>query len=168
MKKVPHTATVLAACLTWAGIAGALETGAAVPQCKLTHFADQSPLDLSHYQGKVVYLDFWASWCGPCAESMPFLSDMQKELGAKGLEVVGVNVDEEREEAERFLQKHPVGFTVAADPDSLCPNQFDVQAMPSSYLIDRHGKIRHVQLGFRENERVEIRQKIEQLLAEKQ
>lgn len=162
------TFNTLAACLAWAGTAGALETGAAAPQCKLTHFADQAPLDTSRYLGKVVYLDFWASWCGPCAESMPFLSDMQAQLGGKGLEVVGVNLDEERGEAERFLQKYPVGFTVAADPESLCPNLFEVQAMPSSYLIDRKGKIRHVQLGFRDSERAEIRRKIEHLLAEKQ
>lgn len=144
----------------------AAEVGSVAPLCDLNTFKSGSPLDLSQYRGKVVYLDFWASWCGPCAQSMPFMNEIDGQLKKQGLEVIGVNLDENREDADAFLARHPVSFTIAASPTGQCPSQFGVMAMPSSYLIDRHGKIRRVQLGFHEAERADIRNAILALLAE--
>jgi peroxiredoxin len=79
--------------------------------------------------------------------------------------VIGVNVDENRDDAQAFLKKVPVNFTVASDTEGQCPNRFNVQAMPSSYLIDRQGKIRRVQLGFRSGEAEAVRKEVESLLA---
>ncbi|NJC89304.1 MAG: TlpA family protein disulfide reductase [Methylococcaceae bacterium] len=143
----------------------AAAVGDPVPDCQLVNFADGKPISLKQ-PGKVVYVDFWASWCGPCAESMPFMDKMNGELKSKGLELIALNVDEEREDADEFLAKRPVRFTIAGNPDGNCPSAFGVMAMPSSYLIDKKGVIRHVHLGFRKGEAADIRKKVETLLAE--
>jgi peroxiredoxin len=148
--------------LSWA-----VGAGDEAPRCALKTFKDGAPLDLSQYRGKVVFLDFWASWCGPCAHSMPFLDEMQARYKSSGFEVVGVNLDEERADADHFLEQHPIHFAAVSDPSGECPQRYGVPAMPSSYLIDRQGKIRHVLLGFRDGEREETRAKIQALLEEK-
>ena len=91
---------------------------------------------------------------------------LDRELRDRGLQVLGINVDEDPEDAKRFLEKYPAEFTVAFDPNGQCPQDFGVQAMPSSYLVDRKGNIRHVHLGFRRGESEELRSLVEQLLAE--
>ena len=143
----------------------AVEVGAPAPACNVKSLVDDTPVPLVQ-PGKVTYVDFWASWCCPCAKSMPFLDRMNKELKDKGFGVIGVNLDEEREEADEFLKAHPVKFTMVSNPDGECPTNYGVQAMPSSYLIDKHGKVRHVQLGFRKDEEKELRRKVTDLLAE--
>lgn len=125
------------------------------------------PLDFGSYRGKVIYLDFWATWCPPCRKSMPFMMSMRKELGDEGLEVVAISVDEEKEAVNRFLARYPVNFAIAHDPDGDCPQKFEVMAMPSSYLIDRQGRIRYVHLGFRDGDKNEMREKVLDLLEEK-
>ncbi|MDD5034469.1 MAG: TlpA disulfide reductase family protein, partial [Methylococcaceae bacterium] len=99
-------------------------------------------------------------------QSLPFLDEMHGQLKHQGFEVLGVNLDENRPDAEEFLSKYPIHFISAVDPVGECPKLFGVEAMPSSYLIDRHGKVRHVLLGFHNGERGEIRAKIQGLLAE--
>ncbi len=138
-----------------------------VPQCPLTSFNDTQSLNLQQFKGKVVYVDFWASWCGPCAKSFPFMNQLDNELKGQGLEVIGINLDEEIEEAKQFLQQTPASFTIAKDLDKKCAKDFGVKAMPSSYLIDRKGVIRHEHLGFRPGEAEEFKLLVEQLLAEK-
>ena len=145
--------------------ASAIEAGAAVPNCNLKNMADGSPLLLSK-PGKVVYVDFWASWCGPCAQSMPFLNAVNEHYKDKGLEIIAVNLDENREDADGFLKNHPVTVTLASNEDGQCPISFGVQAMPSSYIIDKQGKVRHIQLGFHSSEASEIKEKIQALLQE--
>jgi len=150
---------------TLPALAHAIAAGDPAPACNVKSLASGKPVDLAE-PGKVTYVDFWASWCGPCAKSMPILDKMNTELKAKGFQVIGVNLDEEREDADEFLQAHPVKFTMVSNPDGECPSAFNVQAMPSSYLIDKHGKIRHVQLGFKTDEAQEIRGRIDALLQE--
>jgi peroxiredoxin len=155
-------ATILAMAAPTAQAAG---IGTPIPACNLKNLTDGKALSLAK-PGKVVYVDFWASWCGPCGQSMPFLNDMHEQLQSKNFEVVAVNLDENRQDAEAFLEQHPVKFPIAVDADGECPSAFGVQAMPSSYLIDRQGKIRHIQLGFHQSESADIRRKVESLLAE--
>ena len=145
----------------------ATESVRETPGCALTFLTDTRTLNLQQYKGKVVYVDFWASWCGPCVKSFPFMNQLDSELKQQGLEVIGINLDEEIEEAKQFLQQTPASFTVAKDPDQKCAKDFGVKAMPSSYLIDRNGTIRHEHLGFRPGEAEEFRVLVEQLLAEK-
>ncbi len=144
----------------------AIEVGATPPQCNLKQLSDGKALQLA-VPGKVVYVDFWASWCGPCAQSMPFLNEISTRYQSEGLEVIGVNLDENRQDALAFLEKHPVNITLAQNEDGQCPSLFGVQAMPSSYIIDRQGKVRHILLGFHSSESADVRQKVQQLLSEK-
>ena len=153
-------------CLAFSVGAQALEAGQPPPACALKTFQGDAPFDLAQFKGKVVYLDFWASWCGPCSQSMGFLDELHKQLKPQGFEVVGVNLDETHEDALEFLKRYPVNFTQTIDGDGQCPVRFGVQAMPSSYLIDRKGVVRHIQLGYRASENAEIRSKVQALLAE--
>lgn len=136
------------------------------PACQLTRLDNGQALDWSSYRGQVVYVDFWASWCGPCVESFPFMNKLENELKDQGLAVIAVDLDEEPEDGKRFVAEHPVAFTVAADSQQQCAKQFQVKAMPSSYLIDRKGMIREVHLGFRPGEAEEFRKLVEKILAE--
>lgn len=149
----------------YSGMSAALEVGASIPACHLKKMADGSDLNLQA-PGKVLYVDFWASWCGPCAQSLPFLEAINEEFKNKNFEVIAVNLDEVREDADAFLKQHPVKLTTAVNVDGQCPGVFGVQAMPSSYIVDRKGKVRHVQLGFNLSEKAELKQKIEKIIAE--
>jgi thiol-disulfide isomerase/thioredoxin len=113
--------------------------------------ADEGPetLDLTKYGGKVVVVDFWASWCAPCRHSFPWLDSMQRKYGEDGLVVVGINEDNAAEDAEAFLQAHPVSFRIVADRDGALAREFDLIAMPSSYVIGRDGELAVRHLGFK-------------------
>lgn len=144
----------------------AIEPGQLAPNCKLTALENGQPQELSQYKGKVVYVDFWASWCSSCAQSFPFMNQLHKDLHGKGLEVIGINLDENPEDARVFLSKHPASFTQLADSGNQCPQDFGLIGMPTSYLIDRKGIVRHIQQGFRAGESETIRKTVEQLTAE--
>ncbi len=145
----------------------AVDVGASLPDCTLTSMEDKQNLTLMQYQGKVLYVDFWASWCGPCAKSFPFLNGLHQQLKGQGLHIVAVNLDENLADAKAFLAKYPASFEVMADVSKQCAKDFDVQAMPSSYIVDRKGIVHHVQLGFKPGEAQDLQQMVEKLLHEK-
>ncbi len=156
-------------CVTPLLLAGALALAGepkALPACKLTAFDSSQPFDMNQYRGKVLFVDFWASWCTSCMKSFPFLNSLDSELRDDGLQIVGINLDEDRESAKEFLVRRPANFTLAADATGQCPRDFGVVAMPSSFIVDREGRIRHVLVGFRAGETGEIRRMVEELLAE--
>ncbi|MDD5229209.1 MAG: TlpA disulfide reductase family protein [Methylococcales bacterium] len=134
--------------------------------CVLTSI-NNTPVHFHEYTGKVLYIDFWASWCTSCVQSFPFLNQLTHEFGEKGLHIVGVNLDEKVDDAMAFLGHHPSQFTIANHGGEQCAKNFDVQAMPTSYLVDKHGVIRHIHQGFREGEMEELKIQIAQLLVEK-
>ena len=121
-------------------------------------------LDLAQFRGRVVYLDFWASWCAPCRESFPWMNRMQGQFGRDGLFVVAVNVDHEHADAERFLRKHPAQFRIVYDPDGLLPEKFGVRGMPTSFLIDRNGHVQSRHEGFMLKDRDALTQQIRALI----
>ncbi len=164
-----RTSVLLSAMLTLIPVQTpvAAEAGKEMPNCTLTTMNDAKNFGLKQFHGKVIYVDFWSSWCGPCAQSFAFLNELNNELKGKGLQVIGVNLDEVPEDAKTFIDAHPANFAVASDANQQCAKDFEVKAMPSSYLIDRHGIVRHVHLGFRPEEAKEFRVLAEQLLAEK-
>jgi thiol-disulfide isomerase/thioredoxin len=151
---------------TMANLTNAADTPSVAPNCNLTSFSDTQHIDLNRLKGQVVFVDFWASWCGPCAKSFPFMNDLNRDLKDRGLQIIGVNLDENIEEAKQFLNQLPADFIIVTDAERECAKNFGVKAMPSSYLIDRKGVIRHVHLGFRPDEAEEFRVLIEKLLAE--
>ena len=147
--------------------AWAITAGEKIPDCELKKFNEiTQSLDLKQYNGQVLYLDFWASWCGPCAKSFPYTNKLEASLKRRGLQVVAVNLDENVNDAEDFLTKMPADFTLAYDSGQECAQSFAVQAMPSTYLIDRQGVVRYVRLGFRSGEIADLQKMIEKLLTE--
>ncbi len=144
----------------------AVDAGKAAPDFQLPGLK-QDNVKLSSYKGKVVYLDFWASWCGPCKKTFPWLNDLQKKYGKDGFEVVGVNVDAKKADADKFLATTPAEFTVLLDPEGKVANTYELQGMPSSYLIDRSGKVHLVHRGFKDGESVELENKIKALIQAK-
>ena len=121
---------------------------------------------LQAFAGKVVLLDFWASWCSPCLKSFPWMNELQKKHGAEGFVVVAINVDQDRKLADEFLVKRPAEFRVVFDPAGDIARRFDVQAMPTSFLIDRQGKVRFRHEGFKEKSRDTREKQLAQLLKE--
>jgi thiol-disulfide isomerase/thioredoxin len=148
-------------------LAIAAEPGNTMPTCNVSPIGETKTEDLQRYKGQVLYVDFWASWCGPCAKSFPFLNEMHQQFKDQGLQIVGVNLDENVDDAQAFLAKYPASFTVMADVSKQCAKDFAVKAMPSSYIIDRKGIVHHVHLGFRPGEAKELRVLVEQMLGEK-
>lgn len=115
-------------------------------------------------EGDIIYIDFWASWCGPCVRSFPWLNSMQKQHGKDGLKIVAINVDSERELALEFLKKHPANFAVHYDPDGKFASLFNLPGMPSSYLANAKGQILAHHAGFREKKIPDYESKINELL----
>lgn len=105
-------------------------------------------ISLSGLNGKVVLLDFWASWCGPCRQSFPWMNEMQAKYEDQGFVVVAINVDQKQEAATKFLSEVPANFAIAYDPEGKTPEAYEVMGMPSAYLIDRNGRIHSQHIGF--------------------
>ena len=122
-------------------------------------------LDLASLRGKPVVLNFWASWCGPCKRSFPWMNELAQRYGASGLTVVAVNVDKKRADADRFLEATPAQFTVVYDAAGTTPAAWAVKGMPSSYLVDRSGRVVMVEQGFRDEQKAGVENRIRELLA---
>src|SRR5512132_1796853 len=120
---------------------------------------------LDKLRGRIVYVDFWASWCGPCRQSFPWMNEMQAKYGGRGLAIVAINVDKKRADAERFLQQTPAAFTIVFDEPGATPGAYAVKGMPSSYLIDAQGKVAAVEIGFFDDHKASLEERIRELLA---
>lgn len=103
---------------------------------------------LDSLRGRAVLVDFWASWCGPCKQSFPWMNSMHQTYGPKGLTIVAINVDKDRKLADAFLNQHPAPFTVAFDPSGKTAKAFKVWGMPSTYLVGPDGVILMSRAGF--------------------
>ena len=146
--------------------AHAVQTGQPAPSFTSNALAGSGSVSLAEYRGKVVYLDFWASWCGPCRLSLPWMETVRKEFGAQGFEVIAVNVDEHTSDAQAFIQRFGVSYPLAADAQGSVASLYDVQDMPSSYLIDRRGVVRTVHRGFNRVDAAALRAQIARLVKE--
>ncbi|MCK4710852.1 MAG: TlpA family protein disulfide reductase [Gammaproteobacteria bacterium] len=125
---------------------------------------DNGTISLKKLRGKVVYVDFWASWCIPCRKSFPWMNEMQKKYKSKGLVVIGINLDEDKSAAQNFLKQVPANFTIAYDPDGVTPGKYKVEVMPTSYLIDRSGNLVYTHRGFKKSYSEKMENKITALL----
>jgi len=122
------------------------------------------PVSLTALRGKVVYVDFWASWCIPCRKSFPWMNSLQKRYADQGLVIVAVNLDKTRELSDHFLSEVPAELTIAYDPEGKVASAYKVKGMPSSYLIDRAGRIHSSHIGFREETAADMEVAIKALL----
>src|SRR5262249_28891486 len=144
-----------------------LTRGEAAPACSVRLLDGDRTVRIADYRGQVVYLDFWASWCGPCRESFPFMNELQRELAGKGLQILAVSVDKTADEARGFLARYPAQFATALDSPATCPAAFRLEGMPSSFVIGRDGTVRAVHVGFRRGDRAEIRRELAEALNER-
>jgi thiol-disulfide isomerase/thioredoxin len=124
--------------------------------------------NLPQTKGRVVLVDFWASWCPPCKASFPALARLHSEFAERGLVIVGVSVDEKQTAYDAFVKKMQPTFPVVRDPEQKLVREVKVPTMPTSYIIGRDGRVRVVHSGFHgEATEAELRRNIEQLLSEK-
>ena len=122
------------------------------------------PPALAPVEGRVVWVDFWASWCVPCRRSFPWLNSMQRKHGPAGLQIIAVNLDKDRALADGFLAEVPAEFALRFDPTAALAKEFGVQTMPSSFLIDADGNVLARHFGFRAADTAEYEQAIETAL----
>jgi len=142
----------------------AVDVGDKAPALSLVQIGEGRNLSLADLKGKVVYVDFWASWCDPCRISFPGLRSLREELHQQGFEVYAINLDENAKDAEKFLAQFPVNYPVLRGINTQAPDKFNLKGMPTAYLIDREGSIRWIHTGFKKNDINEIRQKIIELI----
>jgi thiol-disulfide isomerase/thioredoxin len=121
-------------------------------------------ISLADYRGKVVLVDFWASWCPPCLDSLPAYDRMRQEIGTEEFEIIAVNVDEYTEDGLKFLQEHPVGYPVLADPDGEIGIPWGIRTLPRSFLLDREGRIVAKHKRFKSGDEIKLKQDITELL----
>lgn len=115
-----------------------------------------SQISSKDLKGKVVYLDFWASWCAPCKKSFPWMNQMHSKYKESGLEIIGVSLDSKRKHTDKFLEKTPALFTIALDPEGKVADDYKVQVMPTSYLIGRNGELLWEHKGFRDKHKKKL------------
>jgi thiol-disulfide isomerase/thioredoxin len=124
-----------------------------------------APEGLAPITGKVVWVDFWASWCVPCRRSFPWMNTMHRKYGEQGLQIIAVNLDKDRALADGFLAEVPAEFSLRFDPAGQLAREFKVQAMPSSYLLDSSGHVIASHFGFKTAETADYEQRILDALA---
>lgn len=147
---------------TWAVTAGVGRPAPDVEMSALRPGAES--IDLADHRGKVVYLDFWSSWCAPCRRAMPQLDALRREFPREDFEVIGVNVDPEAADARRFLESTPVRYPLASDPDGSVAARFGVVALPALVVIDRRGVVRRAMTGADVEAYDELRSTLEYLI----
>ena len=149
--------------LTLAFAASAAEPGTPAPGFTAKTF-DGKEVSLADFRGKVVFVDFWASWCSPCRESLPLYDKLAADFGADDFAIIAVNLDETASDARKFMTQHPVRYTIVQNPQGDIPKAFGVSGMPSSYLIDRDGTIRQRHIGFNKKDLDMLRAEVNKLL----
>jgi len=123
-------------------------------------------LKLSEHRGEVVLLNFWASWCGPCRQEMPYLEQMQERYSSYGFTVMGVNVEEDSSKARKMLQDISVSFPILFDTRNTVSKAYKVAAMPTTVIIDRDGNMRYLHKGYKAGDEATYKQWVKKLIRE--
>ena len=140
MKFVAHIAAATIASALLCGTVQSTAIGEMAPDFSRTDLTGKA-VRLADYRGKLVLLNFWATWCAPCLEEMPKFSDWQRTYGAQGLRVIGVSMDDDSASARRLIARHPVGYPILAGDAALGESFGGVLGLPLTYLIDPTGRI---------------------------
>ncbi len=164
LKKGLRVAALLVACLFSASIQ-AETSDVTAPDFTLKSL-DGRNIKLSEQAGNVVLLNFWASWCGPCRKEMPLLNELHDKYNPLGFMVLGVNVELDSTQARRFLDDNPVSFPVLLDSENKVTQAYEVVAMPTTAIIDRHGKIRYLHKGYKDGDEQKYRKIVKELIRE--
>jgi peroxiredoxin len=154
-----------AACMVIAMPVLADTVGAPAPPFSLASQGGKD-VSLSQFQGQVVMLNFWASWCGPCRTEMPLLESIYKKYNKLGFTMLGVNVEPDSNAAVDWLKQTPVSFPILFDKDSKVSKLYDVSGMPSTVIIDRKGKVRMLHRGYKPGDENEYLDSIRTLVRE--
>ncbi len=123
-------------------------------------------LRLSDFRGQVVMINFWASWCGPCRQEMPILDQLYKRYGKLGFTLLGVNVEQDSSKANAYLKDVPVSFPILYDTSNGTSKLYDVNAMPTTILVDRNGNKRFIHHGYKPGYEKDYKKQIKQLIRE--
>jgi thiol-disulfide isomerase/thioredoxin len=137
----------------------ALEAGQPLPVAAVAG-SGAAAVPLVDGKARATYIDFWASWCGPCRESFPWMNRMQEKFGPQGLRIVAINLDAKRPDAQAFLAQLPARFELGFDAGGAAARQFGVKTMPSSVLVGPDGKVIAVHQGFRPEDEAELERHI--------
>lgn len=130
----------------------------------LPSLKESGTIDSKHYKGKVIIVDFWASWCGPCKASFAAYNELLKKFGKEGLVIIGVNIDNDPEKAKEFLTENPASFHIASDTDKKVAGAYNLPTMPTAYIIGRDGNILYTHAGYHEGDLAGIEKEIESAL----
>lgn len=155
---------LLAAAHAGSALAAAVGVGARLPEIGLVDLNGKK-ISRKSLAGKVVIVDFWATWCAPCKEELPVLQRLYKKYGKRGLVVVGISVDRDKANVRSFAKKLKLSFPIVHDAKHVVSGRFEPSTMPSSYVVDRKGVIRHVHKGYRSGDDKKIEREVKALLA---
>lgn len=157
---------LLAAFIAFAWPAAATDASPPAPGFTLANRAG-GELSLSAMKGQVVMINFWASWCGPCRQEFPALDQIYGKYKPMGFAMIGINVESEKADAERFLGKTPVSFPILFDPDNRVSGSYGVSAMPTTFLLDREGRVRWQHRAYKPGDEAKYIEQIRAILREK-
>lgn len=138
------------------------------PDFSLLVLDSSKKISLADVKGKVVYLDFWASWCGPCALSLPELEKLRSRFRHQGFEVLAINLDDSMDDARRFLEDKQISYPILVDGQQVTPEQYGITGMPTAFLLDRNGQLREVHKGYKKGDTELLASKIKALLEEEE
>jgi len=148
---------VLALCLLMLAIlscsgGGKMKEGNLAPDFELTSL-DGTSVTLSQFRGKVVILDFWATWCQPCKLELPHFSELQRELGAQGLQIIGISLDQGgRSEVASFVRESKIPYIIVMGNGKVMRDFGGIRGIPTTFVIDKQGSIYRKYVGYREKE----------------
>ena len=156
---------LLAIALVNSQLSAAAEKNSPAPEFNLPT-QNSETVSLTSLKGKTVLVNFWASWCKPCRKEIPELVNIFKKYKDQGFEIVGINIDKEKQNATRFMKEFNINYTVAFDPQMNVINRYEAVGMPSSFIVDKNGMIREIVYGFSDKKKKIIETNISGLLAE--
>lgn len=157
--------TITAVFLSCSLSVSALDIGQVAPDFTLKSTEGKN-LNLVEQRGQIIIINFWASWCGPCRKEMPMLQSLQEKYNSLGVSVWGINVEQENQAGRDFLADLELSFPIFFDSTNTISANYQVEAMPTTVIVDRSGKVRFIFQGYRNGYEQKYSKAIKQLIRE--